>query len=85
MSFRVIPVPAYGCEDVAVATHGPDEGAVFTGTEDGSIWRIRDEGRQVDRVARDRWPPARHRVRRRRPARGLRRHPWPAPRRPGDR
>ena len=51
MSFRVIPVPAYGCEDVAVATHGPDEGSVFTGTEDGSIWRIRDEGRQVDRVA----------------------------------
>jgi sugar lactone lactonase YvrE len=52
MSFRVIPVPAFGCEDVAVATHGPDQGAVFTGTEDGSIWRIRDEGLQVDRVAR---------------------------------
>ena len=51
MSFRVIPVPAYGCEDVVVATHGPDQGAVFTGTEDGSIWRIRDDGGQVDRVA----------------------------------
>ena len=51
MSFRVIPVPAYGCEDVAVATHGPEQGAVFTGTEDGSIWRIRDDGSQVDKVA----------------------------------
>ena len=51
MSFRVIPVPAYGCEDVAVATHGSDEGAVFTGTEDGTIWHIHDDGRQVDRVA----------------------------------
>lgn len=51
MAFRVIPVPGYGCEDVVVATHGPDEGAVFTGTEDGSIWRLRDDGRQVDRVA----------------------------------
>jgi sugar lactone lactonase YvrE len=50
MSFRVIPVPAYGCEDVAVATHGPDQGAVFTGTEDGSLWRIRDDGRQIDRI-----------------------------------
>jgi sugar lactone lactonase YvrE len=51
VSFRVIPVPAYGCEDVAVATHGSDEGAVFTGTEDGTIWHIHDDGRQVDRVA----------------------------------
>jgi sugar lactone lactonase YvrE len=50
MNFRVVPVPAYGCEDVAVATHGSDEGAVFTGTEDGSIWRIGDDG-QVDKVA----------------------------------
>ena len=48
---RVVAVPAMGAEDVLVATTGPDEGAVFTGTEDGGIWRIRDEGRRVDRVA----------------------------------
>ena len=50
MTFQVIPVPAFGCEDVAVATGGPDQGSVFTGTEDGSIWRIRPDG-SVDRVA----------------------------------
>ncbi len=48
---RVVPVPAMGAEDVLVMTSGPDEGAVFTGTEDGSIWRIRDDGRRLDRVA----------------------------------
>ena len=34
-----------------VATRGPDEGAVFTGTEDGSIFRISHDGRKIDRVA----------------------------------
>jgi sugar lactone lactonase YvrE len=50
-SFSVIPLPAHGAEDVVVATQGPDAGAVFTGTEDGTIWRIRDDGRTVERVA----------------------------------
>jgi sugar lactone lactonase YvrE len=34
-----------------VATHGPDEGAVFTGTEDGNIFRVSHDGRRIDRVA----------------------------------
>jgi len=51
MAFRVIPVPAGGAEDVVVATDGPDEGAVFTGTEDGAIQRISPDGRRVDQVA----------------------------------
>jgi len=34
-----------------VATSGPDEGAVFTGTEDGAIFRVSHNGRKVDRVA----------------------------------
>ena len=36
----VIPVPGYGCEDVVVGT----DGAVFTGTADGSLWRIDPDG-----------------------------------------
>jgi len=51
MALRVIPVPGAGAEDVVVATDGPDEGAVFTGTEDGAIQRISHDGRRVDRVA----------------------------------
>jgi sugar lactone lactonase YvrE len=51
MSFQVIPMPDFGAEDVVVATHGPDEGAVFSGTEDGSIFRISHDGRRIDRVA----------------------------------
>ena len=47
----VVPVPGFGAEDVVVATHGPDEGACFTGTEDGSIWRVSHDLRRVDRVA----------------------------------
>jgi sugar lactone lactonase YvrE len=47
----VVPIPGPGAEDVVVATHGPDEGSVFTGTEDGAIWRVRAEGAEVDRVA----------------------------------
>ena len=50
-SLQVIPVPAGGAEDVVVGTHGPDEGAVFTGTEDGSIYRIAHDGERIDRVA----------------------------------
>lgn len=51
MAFRVIPVPGTGAEDVVVALSGPDEGAVFTGTEDGVIHRVSHDGRRVDRVA----------------------------------
>lgn len=47
----VVPVPGHGAEDVVVATHGPDEGACFTGTEDGSIWRVSHDLRRIDRVA----------------------------------
>jgi sugar lactone lactonase YvrE len=50
-SIAVFPVPGPGAEDVVVATHGPDEGSVFTGTEDGAIWRVSPDGTRVDRVA----------------------------------
>jgi sugar lactone lactonase YvrE len=49
-SISVFPVPADGAEDVVVATSGPDEGCVFTGTEDGSLWRVSHDGTSVDRV-----------------------------------
>jgi sugar lactone lactonase YvrE len=51
MAFRVIPVAGAGAEDVVVATDGPDEGAVFTGTDDGAIQRISHDGRRVEQVA----------------------------------
>lgn len=51
MTFQVFPVPGRGAEDVTVALSGPDEGAVFTGTEDGVIHRVRHDGRRVERVA----------------------------------
>ena len=51
MKLTRIPVPGPGAEDVVVGVHGRDEGAVFTGTEDGSIFRIRHDGRRVDRIA----------------------------------
>jgi sugar lactone lactonase YvrE len=51
VTHTLLPVPARGCEDVVVATEGPDQGAVFTGTEDGSIWRLRPDGRRTERVA----------------------------------
>lgn len=38
MTLTVIPVPAHGAEDVAVAL----DGTAYTGTADGTIWRIRD-------------------------------------------
>ena len=50
-TFGVIPVPADGAKDVVVGTGGRDEGAVFTGTADGSIWRISHDGRRVDLIA----------------------------------
>jgi sugar lactone lactonase YvrE len=48
---EVIAVPGPGAEDVVVAGPGPDEGAVFTGTADGSIFRISHDGQHIDRVA----------------------------------
>jgi sugar lactone lactonase YvrE len=46
-----VPVPGPGAEDVVVATSGPDEGSVFTGTADGAIWRTSHDGARIDRVA----------------------------------
>ena len=51
MTFTLVPVPGMGAEDVVVGTQGRDEGAVFTGTEDGSILRVSHDGQRVDRVA----------------------------------
>jgi sugar lactone lactonase YvrE len=45
MEIRVVPLPSYGAEDVVVT----DEGQVFTGTEDGKIYRIEDD--RVEEVA----------------------------------
>jgi sugar lactone lactonase YvrE len=56
-SITVVPVPGSGAEDVVVATHGPDEGSVFTGTEDGGIWRVSPDGARIDRVADTRGRP----------------------------
>ncbi|MEO9323667.1 SMP-30/gluconolactonase/LRE family protein [Nocardioides sp. C4-1] len=50
-TLEVHPVPGPGAEDVVVGTHGADEGAVFTGTSDGSIFRISHDGGKVDRIA----------------------------------
>ena len=41
----VVPVPAHGAEDVLVV-----DGLVYTGTEDGSIFRLRPDGSRIDRV-----------------------------------
>ncbi len=49
---RILPVPAHGTEDVLVVPEGRDEGAVLTGTADGSIWRIRHDGARIDLLAR---------------------------------
>ncbi len=50
-TFSVIPVPGPGAEDVVVGLSGADEGAVFTGTEDGSIFRVSHDASKVDLVA----------------------------------
>jgi len=51
MNLEVIAVPGPGAEDVVVAASGPDEGSVFTGTEDGAIWRVSHDGHRIDKVA----------------------------------
>jgi hypothetical protein len=73
MDFRVIPVPGQGAEDVVVALGGPDEGAVFTGTEDGTIHRIRARDGQVAAVPHTGGRPPGGRVPARPSAAGLRR------------
>lgn len=45
---QVIPVPGDGAEDVVVDT----EGRVYTGTADGSVFRVHPDGRAVDLVGR---------------------------------
>jgi sugar lactone lactonase YvrE len=45
-SLTVMPVPGVGAEDVVV----DDEGWVYTGTEDGSVFRMQPDGRRIDRV-----------------------------------
>jgi sugar lactone lactonase YvrE len=42
----VVPVPGHGAEDVLVDA----DGWVLTGTEDGSIFRVRPDGQRIDRV-----------------------------------
>lgn len=46
-AITVIEVPGVGCEDVVVDAAGD----VWTGTEDGSVFRIRPDGARVERVA----------------------------------
>jgi len=48
MKLTVHPVPAAGAEDVVVAADGP----VYSGTEDGQIFRISQDGGRIDSVAR---------------------------------
>lgn len=43
----VLPVPAMGAEDVVV----DQRGQVWTGTEDGAIWRLSPDGKQIERVS----------------------------------
>ena len=49
-TLTIHPVPGYGAEDVVVGDHGADEGAVFTGTSDGSVFRVSHDGTKVDRI-----------------------------------
>lgn len=46
-TLEVIAVPGPGAEDVVVAA----DGTVYTGTEDGSVFRVSHDGRDVERVA----------------------------------
>jgi sugar lactone lactonase YvrE len=45
-TLTVIPIPGDGAEDVLV----DDQGWVYTGTEDGSVFRVRSDGTDVERV-----------------------------------
>ena len=45
-TLTVVPVPGYGAEDVVV----DDDGMVYTGTDDGAVFRVRPDGARIDRV-----------------------------------
>jgi len=47
MKLTVHAVPAAGAEDVVVA----DDGTVYTGTEDGQIFRVSHDGARIDSIA----------------------------------
>ena len=47
-ALRVLPLPGHGPEDVAVDA----EGHVFTGTGDGSVYRVSPDGQRVEQVGR---------------------------------
>ena len=51
MRFQVIPVPGCRRRGRRGRRAGADEGAVFTGTADGSIFRVSHDGRKLDKVA----------------------------------
>jgi hypothetical protein len=51
MTMQVFQVPGPGAEDVVVVGKGRDEGAAFTGTEDGALWRVSHDGNRVDQIA----------------------------------
>ena len=70
---RRIEVPAMGAEDVVV----DDQGFAWTGTEDGSVWRV-GTGRVGAQGRRHRRSPAGHRAVRRGPAPDRRRPRGPA-------
>jgi sugar lactone lactonase YvrE len=57
MKLAVHTVPGQGTEDVAVVTSGRYAGWVHTGTDDGSILRVRPDGAQIERVATTRGRP----------------------------
>jgi len=45
-TLTVIPVPGHGAEDVLV----DDRGWVYTGTDDGSMFKVRPDGNRIERV-----------------------------------
>ncbi|MBF4161010.1 SMP-30/gluconolactonase/LRE family protein [Nocardioides acrostichi] len=51
-TLTVHQVPGHGAEDVVVAPSGRHEGAVYTGTDDGTIHRVSHDGRRLETVAR---------------------------------
>ncbi len=50
MNLHVIPVPGHGAEDVVVVPDGPDAGWVYTGTEDGAIFKVAPDGSSTRQV-----------------------------------
>lgn len=50
-SLTIHRVPGSGAEDVVVAGPGRREGSAYTGTSDGSIFRVAHDGSRIDEVA----------------------------------